>query len=162
MLPTEIQVGDRFTDQELEWEVLTSPAALHGGRVLRPRRRRPGLPESEQENTWPVDVIVDIRWARNDDKDPVRGPMLDCRRIIVLAQRLTAAEVQRPAVAPDPADEAGLARLEIALCELGPLPASTVAVAGQQYRTALIPFVDEVVGPSGANPHTRVSPRKPR
>ena len=138
------------------------PGGASRWKSLAPEDAAPWLPERERENTWPVDVIVDIRWARNDDKDPVRGPMLDCRRIIVLAQRLTAAGVQRPAVAPDPADEAGLARLELALCELGPLPASTVAVAGQQYRTALIPFVDEVVGPSGANPHTRVSPRKPR
>ena len=39
----EIQVGDRFTDQDFEWEVLTRPAALHGGKSMRARVRRPGL-----------------------------------------------------------------------------------------------------------------------
>jgi hypothetical protein len=33
MLPMEIQTGDRFTDHDFEWEVLTHPAALHGARA---------------------------------------------------------------------------------------------------------------------------------
>src|SRR5512134_3607044 len=32
LLPMEIQVGDRFTDHEFEWQVMTRPAALHGGK----------------------------------------------------------------------------------------------------------------------------------
>jgi hypothetical protein len=32
VLPMEIQIGDRFTDQDFEWEVLTRPATLHGGK----------------------------------------------------------------------------------------------------------------------------------
>jgi len=31
----EIQVSDRFTDQGEEWEVVTHPAAMHGGKSLR-------------------------------------------------------------------------------------------------------------------------------
>jgi hypothetical protein len=61
MLPMEIQVGDRFTDQELEWEVVTHPASLHGGKSLRARIRRPGLPESEREITWSAHERVEIR-----------------------------------------------------------------------------------------------------
>jgi hypothetical protein len=34
-LPMELQVGDRFTDHEFEWEVLTHPAVLHGAKRLR-------------------------------------------------------------------------------------------------------------------------------
>ena len=37
MLPMEIQIGDRFTDHDFEWEVVTHPAALHGGKSLRAR-----------------------------------------------------------------------------------------------------------------------------
>jgi hypothetical protein len=48
----EIQVGDRFTDEEGEWEVVTHPASLHGDKSLRARVQRPGLPESEREITW--------------------------------------------------------------------------------------------------------------
>jgi hypothetical protein len=61
LLPMEIRIGDRFTDQEFEWEVLTRPAALHGGKSLRARIRRPGLPESERDMTWPAHERVEIR-----------------------------------------------------------------------------------------------------
>ena len=60
MLPMEIQVGDRFTDHEFEWEVVTHPAALHGGKSLRARIRRPGLPETERDMTWPAHVRIKI------------------------------------------------------------------------------------------------------
>jgi hypothetical protein len=51
ILPMEIQIGDRFTDHDFEWEVLTRPAALHGGKSLRARIQRPGVPETEREMT---------------------------------------------------------------------------------------------------------------
>jgi hypothetical protein len=61
ILPMEIQIGDRFTNHDFEWEVLTHPAALHGGKSLRARIQRPGLPETERDMTWPAHVRVDIR-----------------------------------------------------------------------------------------------------
>jgi hypothetical protein len=64
MLPMEIQIGDRFTDHEFEWEVVTRPAILHGGKSLRARIQRPGLPESEREVTWPAHERVEIRRPR--------------------------------------------------------------------------------------------------
>jgi hypothetical protein len=60
-LPMELQVGDRFTDHEFEWEVLTHPAVLHGAKSLRAKIQRPGLPESEREMTWPAHVRIEIR-----------------------------------------------------------------------------------------------------
>ena len=60
-LPMDLQVGDRFTDHGFEWEVLTHPAALHGGKSLRARIRRPGLPETEREMTWPAHERLEIR-----------------------------------------------------------------------------------------------------
>jgi hypothetical protein len=64
ILPMEIQIGDRFTDHDFEWEVVTHPAALHGGKSLRVRIQRPGLPESERDMTWPAHERVDIRRGR--------------------------------------------------------------------------------------------------
>jgi hypothetical protein len=61
VLPMEIQVGDRFTDDGFEWEVVTRPEVLHGAKTLRARIQRPGLPESERETTWPAHVRVEIR-----------------------------------------------------------------------------------------------------
>jgi hypothetical protein len=61
LLPMEIQIGDRFTDQDLEWEVVNHPAILHDGKSLRARIQRPGLPESEREITWAAHERVNIR-----------------------------------------------------------------------------------------------------
>ena len=61
LLPMEIQVGDRFTDHEFEWQVMTRPAALHGGKSLRARVQRAGLPKTERDMTWPAHVRVEIR-----------------------------------------------------------------------------------------------------
>jgi hypothetical protein len=61
LLPMEIRIGDRFTDADLEWEVVTQPASLHGGKSLRARVWRLGLPESEREITWAAHERVEIR-----------------------------------------------------------------------------------------------------
>jgi hypothetical protein len=61
MLAMEIQIGDRFTDAEGEWEVVTHPAALHGGKSLRAKVRRPEQPAAERDVTWPAHVRVEIR-----------------------------------------------------------------------------------------------------
>jgi hypothetical protein len=57
----EIRIGDRLMDQDLEWEVVTHPALLHGGKSLRARIRRPGLPDSEREIIWAAHERVEVR-----------------------------------------------------------------------------------------------------
>jgi hypothetical protein len=57
----EIQVGDRLTDQGEEWEVVTHPAALHGGKSLRASVQRPGLPATRRAMTWPAHERVTVR-----------------------------------------------------------------------------------------------------
>ena len=64
LLPMEIQVGDRFTAEGFEWEVVTHPASLHGGKSLRARVQRPELPESEREITWPAYGRIEVRRRR--------------------------------------------------------------------------------------------------
>jgi len=64
IFPKDIQVGDRFTEQGFEWEVLTHPTAIHGAKTLRARVVRPGLPESEREVTWQAHKHVAIRRAK--------------------------------------------------------------------------------------------------
>jgi len=92
LLPMEIQVGDRFTDQDFEWEVVTHPATLHGGKRLRARIRRPGLPETERDMTWPAHVRVEIRRAHKPTEDPGasagRPPVPDDRRLATLCASL--------------------------------------------------------------------------
>jgi len=61
VLPMDIQIGDRFTDAEGEWEVVSHPATLHGAKSLRARVRRTGPPANERAVTWPAHVRVEIR-----------------------------------------------------------------------------------------------------
>ena len=61
VLPKDIRVGDRFTEQGFEWEVVSRPEVLHGAKNIRARVLRPGLPESEREITWPAHVHIAIR-----------------------------------------------------------------------------------------------------
>jgi hypothetical protein len=61
VLPMDLQVGDRFTAEGFEWEVLTHPTAVHGAKRLRARVVRPGVPETEREVTWQAHERVAIR-----------------------------------------------------------------------------------------------------
>src|SRR5262245_52405394 len=72
LLPMEIQIGDRFSDQDFEWEVVTHPVAFRGGKTLWARIQRPGLPESEREITWPAHVTVQIG---NNEPHPPTVPL---------------------------------------------------------------------------------------
>ena len=60
-MPMEVQVGDRFTAEGVEWEVLTHPTAMHGAKTLRARVVRPGVPETEREVIWQAHERVIIR-----------------------------------------------------------------------------------------------------
>jgi hypothetical protein len=64
IFPMEIQIGDRFTDEEGEWEVVSHPATLHGAKSLRARVRRTDQPAAERDVTWPAHVRVEIRRTR--------------------------------------------------------------------------------------------------
>jgi hypothetical protein len=57
----EIQIGERFSDGEFEWESGDTSGGFQGGRSLRARARRPGMPESETEMIWPAHVRVGVR-----------------------------------------------------------------------------------------------------
>jgi hypothetical protein len=70
VLPMEIQIGDRFTDEEGEWEVVSHPATLHGAKSLRGRVRRVEQPATERDVTWPAHVRVDIRRDYRPAEDP--------------------------------------------------------------------------------------------
>ena len=61
VLPMDIQIGDRFTDEEGEREVVSHPATLHGAKSLRAHVRRTAQPAAERDVTWPAHVRVEIR-----------------------------------------------------------------------------------------------------
>ena len=61
VLPMDLQVGDRFTAEGFEWEVLTHPTTMSGAKRLRARVVRPGVPETEREVTWAAHERVTIQ-----------------------------------------------------------------------------------------------------
>jgi len=61
VFPMDIKVGDRFTEQGFEWQVVTRPEVLDGAKKIRAWVLRPGLPESEREITWPAHMRIAIR-----------------------------------------------------------------------------------------------------
>ena len=65
VLPMDLEIGDRFTAEGFEWEVLTHPTSMHGAKRLRARVVRPGVPETEREVTWPAHERVTIRRPRS-------------------------------------------------------------------------------------------------
>jgi hypothetical protein len=57
----DIQIGDCVTDEGEEWEVVTHPAPMHGGKSLRASVQRPGLPPTRRAMTWPAHERVPIQ-----------------------------------------------------------------------------------------------------
>jgi hypothetical protein len=68
VLPMEIQVGDRFSDEEGEWEVVSHPATLHGAKSLA-RVRRTDKAGAERDVTWPAHVRVEFGGAGSEPVD---------------------------------------------------------------------------------------------
>ena len=52
VLPTELQVGDRLTDQSGEWEVIAPPYSTAGGRIVHARVQRLNEPDSWEIRSW--------------------------------------------------------------------------------------------------------------
>jgi hypothetical protein len=69
VLPMDIQVGDRFTDEEGDWEVVSHPATLHSAKSLRAGVRRAEKPAAERDVTWPA--RVEIGAVRNRERRPM-------------------------------------------------------------------------------------------
>lgn len=52
ILPMQLQVGDHYTDEAGEWEVVSRPVSFRAGKSVRARVQVPGRPDTEREDTW--------------------------------------------------------------------------------------------------------------
>jgi hypothetical protein len=52
ILPTDLQIGDRISDQTGEWEVIRVPYTTAGGRIVHARVQRIGEPASWEIRNW--------------------------------------------------------------------------------------------------------------
>jgi hypothetical protein len=52
ILPMQLRVGDHYTDETGEWEVVSRPVSYRGGKSVRARVQVPGRPDTERDDTW--------------------------------------------------------------------------------------------------------------
>jgi hypothetical protein len=62
-LPMQLHVGDRFTDEEGEWEIVTRPWTTHGGKMVHSSVQKPGDPSTKRDTTWGAHERLAIRRA---------------------------------------------------------------------------------------------------
>jgi hypothetical protein len=63
-LPMQLQVGDSFTDEEGEWEVVVRPWTTRGGKLVHATVQQPGDPSTKHDKNWGAHERLAIRRAR--------------------------------------------------------------------------------------------------
>jgi hypothetical protein len=61
ILPMQLQVGDRYSDETGQWEVVSRPVSFRGGKSVRARVQVPGRPDTEREDTWEAHQRITVR-----------------------------------------------------------------------------------------------------
>lgn len=61
ILPLELRVGDRLTDDSAEWEVIAQPYTTAGGRVVHARVQRIGEPNSWEIRNWDAARRISVK-----------------------------------------------------------------------------------------------------
>jgi hypothetical protein len=59
----QLHVGDRFTDEKGEWEIISRPYGTVGGKTVHARVRKAGEPAVTEERTWSAFERVAVRRA---------------------------------------------------------------------------------------------------
>ena len=54
IFPEQLRIGDRFTNADGEWEVVSRPVTFKQGHEVRVKIQRPGEPGTAHETTWPA------------------------------------------------------------------------------------------------------------
>jgi hypothetical protein len=67
VLPMELQVGDRITDETGEWEVTVRPYTSPGGKNVHARVRRVDQPATAEERTWGAHERIAVRRATAEE-----------------------------------------------------------------------------------------------
>jgi hypothetical protein len=63
VLPMELRVGDRFTDETGEWEIVSQPYTISGGKVVYARVKQVGELAVTEERSWGAHEKVAVRRA---------------------------------------------------------------------------------------------------
>ncbi len=63
ILPMQLQVGDRLSDETGEWEVANRPHTTAGGKIAHARVRKVDQPAVVEERTWGAHERVEVKRA---------------------------------------------------------------------------------------------------
>ena len=63
ILPMELQIGDRLTDETGEWEVIAPPYSTAGGRLVHARVQRINEPASWEIRSWDDSKRISVKRA---------------------------------------------------------------------------------------------------
>jgi hypothetical protein len=66
VLPMELHIGDRLTDENGEWEIIGRPYTTNAGRDARVRVRRVGQPDVTEIRVWRAHERVSVKQANAD------------------------------------------------------------------------------------------------
>jgi len=67
VLPMELQVGDRLTDETGDWEVMGRPYTTAGGKDARVRVQRVGKPGGTEIRIWRAHERVSVKRASAEE-----------------------------------------------------------------------------------------------
>ena len=94
VLPMELQVGDRFSDEAGEWEVVGRPHTAAGGKIAHARVQRVDHPVTFDVRSWSANERISVRRATTEEGKAV---MRLARRtaLLVALSLLTSAATAR-------------------------------------------------------------------
>jgi hypothetical protein len=61
VLPMQLHIGDRLSDETGEWEVVNRPHTTAGGKIAHVRVRRVDQPALVEERTWGAHERVEVK-----------------------------------------------------------------------------------------------------
>ena len=67
VLPMELHVGDRLTDETAEWEIIGRPYAKSAGKDVHVRFKKVGQPEVTEVPTWGAHERINVKRATAEE-----------------------------------------------------------------------------------------------
>ncbi len=68
VLPMNLQIGDRITDETGEWEVVGPPYSTAGGKIVHTRVQSVGQPASVEVRSWDAFKRISVRRITEEGK----------------------------------------------------------------------------------------------
>jgi hypothetical protein len=67
LLPMQLQIGDRLTDETGDWEIIARPYTTAGGKNARVRVQRVSEPAATELRTWGAHERISVKRAATEE-----------------------------------------------------------------------------------------------